>query len=581
MMILLKQYLKKETLIIIFSLSFISLYGQESYPSGYFRVPLDIRMFLSGTFGELRPGHFHSGIDIRTGGMEGKNVYAAADGYVSRIVVSPSGYGKALYITHPNGFVSVYGHLKEFNKTIGAYVRKEQYKKESFALDIGIGKDSLPVKKDDIIALSGTSGDSGGPHLHFEIRDAVTQKTINPILFGLDANDLIRPEIQAIKVYTMDDCSLINGHNDSLILNTGGWGMGYHLLQDDTIDASGNIAFGIHTFDLQNDNTSHHGIYSVELYRDSVLMFSFSAGIFSFDETRYINALIDYAEYMASGRRFIQTFVAPGDKLSMYKKVYNNGIFRFDDNGLHRLEYVVKDAEHNTSVLTFFIRSHQQDTKQESLSSWKPSSPLSFYYDQENSFDAPGIMIRLEKGCLYNDLNFKYSSTERLKNTLSVVHHVHDRFTPVHMYYDLWIKPDSLPGMDWSKTYIVKIEDGKFVAEEGVFQDGYVSTKVREFGDYAVAIDTVPPVIKSFDVANNKNISGLNVFRFEITDAGSGIKSYRGTLNGDWILMDYDAKNNLLQYEKDDRLKKGANRFRLIVTDMKDNKKTSEATIIN
>jgi len=557
------------------------LYGQGSCPADYFKAPLDNRLFLSGTFGELRPDHFHSGIDIKTGGAEGRNVYAVAGGYVSRIFVSPHGYGKALYITHPNGFVSVYGHLKRFNKTIGDYIRKEQYKRESFALDITVDRDSLRVKKGDLIALSGSSGDSGGPHLHFEIRDGTTQKPLNPLLFSFEVKDWIRPVIQALKVYTMDAGSLIEGRNDTVVLETGGWGTGCHLVTHDTIDVTGNIAFGIEAGDRQNDNSSRNGIYSVDLYRDSILMFSFVAGTFSFDETRYINALIDYAEYISSGRRFIQTFIAPGDHLSMYKYVYNKGIFTFDDNRVYRMEYVVKDAAGNASVLTFYIRSHEKNAATASPAGAKAWSPESFRYDQENCFEAPGIMIALGKGCLYNDLDFEYSVSPRLPNTISPVHHVHNRYTPVHNAFDLWIKPDSLPKLPWGKAYIVKIEGNLMEAMGGMFMNGYVRFRTRRFGDYAVAIDTVPPVIRSFDISAKKNVGGLTVFRFGISDAGSGIKSYRGTLNGQWILMDYDAKNDLLWYEKDDHLKKGVNVFRLVVTDNTDNIQTFEASVIN
>ena len=247
---------------------------QSPYPKNYFRSPVDFGIFLSGSFGEVRKNHFHSGIDIRTEGATGKPVRAVADGYVQRINVSPVGFGKALYIVHPNGFTSVYGHLDRFNSKIGAWSRAEQYKQESFALDISLQPGVLPVKKGDIIAYSGNSGSSGGPHLHFEIRDAGTQETINPLLFGLSVKDMVPPKIYSIRIYPFDDNGLVNFADNPCSRDVSGSDGRYFIKSKDTVRVSGNIIFGIEAFDYLNDSELKTGITTIELWVDTIRNFS-------------------------------------------------------------------------------------------------------------------------------------------------------------------------------------------------------------------------------------------------------------------------------------------------------------------
>jgi murein DD-endopeptidase MepM/ murein hydrolase activator NlpD len=572
---LLQRYL----LFLIFLTYAVELSSQSTYPVNYFIPPVDYRIFLSGTFGELRDDHFHSGIDIKTGGAEGKKIYAAADGYISRINISPYGYGKALYITHPNGYVSVYGHLKSFSPTISEYVRRQQYKKESFAIDITLDKEELPVKKGETIALSGSSGSSGGPHLHFEIRDGLTQQTINPLLFGIDVKDAVKPKIQAVKIYALDASTRINGSTDTVSIAVEKRGNTYYLAHLDTLRVTGSVAFGIQTFDQQSDDDNPNGIYSIELSQDGRSEFSIVTGKFSFNETRYINALIDYAEFMKSKRRFIRTDILPNNRLSLYKSVNNRGILTFQDEKLHKIEYVVKDVKGNSSTLKFYIRSFKPGPFDVKLSAPVNHSSVIFHFDRPNDFTAAGIYLHLNENCLYNNIHFTYSYSAKKINGHSGIHRVNDIYTPVHDYFDLWIKPDSVPAKYLEKAFLVKLENGLPVYAGGNYDDDFIKAKVRSFGDYVVAVDTVTPVIKAINMTDNMNLNGLDSFMFQISDESSGIKSYKGTLNGEWILMDYDAKNNLLKYEFDDRLKKGQNIFILIVTDNMNNTNTYQSIL--
>ncbi|MGA2822054.1 MAG: M23 family metallopeptidase, partial [Bacteroidales bacterium] len=312
-----------KNLVLFFALILgIILPGQSQsprYPKNYFRSPVDFPIMLAGGFGDVRQNHFHSGIDIRTGGEEGKPVYATADGYISRINISSTGFGKALYITHPNGFTSVYGHLKKLNGVIGNWIREQQYKKESFEIDIPVDAGVLKVKKGDIIAYSGNTGLSEGPHLHFEIRDAATQEIINPLLFGLPFKDSTPPKIYNVRIYPFDENSMVNFSGNPVTLIVNGSGNNCKVSSKDTVRVSGNIIFGIQALDFSNDTGSRDGITSIELFVDTVCYFSQKIERFAFAETRYANSVLDYPQVVKNGQRIMRSYIAPNNKLSMYK----------------------------------------------------------------------------------------------------------------------------------------------------------------------------------------------------------------------------------------------------------------------
>ncbi len=322
-------------LIIIFSV--FSLNAQDNYPKDYFISPVDFPISLSGTFAELRAGHFHSGIDIRTAGEEGKPIVACADGYVARIKISPYGFGKALYIDHPNGYTTVYAHLQKMSPAIDAWLKSEQYKLEKFDVDLFPPKNLLKVKQGEIICYSGNSGSSEGPHLHFEIRNTKTEMPVNPQLFGLPVKDFIRPVISALRISPEVNGGTINGKTTPLIPELTGWGPVYKLKDKNPININGSYSISVQVSDLLNGSNNKNGIFRFAVYIDSVLCFDWQAETFNFNETRYINSFIDYSHYYNTGKRYITTRIAPNNKLTMYKTATNQGIFyccpRFDPSG--------------------------------------------------------------------------------------------------------------------------------------------------------------------------------------------------------------------------------------------------------
>jgi murein DD-endopeptidase MepM/ murein hydrolase activator NlpD len=571
----------------IFFATFHQGSAQKIYPEDYFRSPLDFRLLLSGTFGELRANHFHSGIDIKTNGAEGASVYAVADGYVSRIKVSAFGYGNALYITHPNGYVSLYGHLRGYNKAIADYVKKAQYRQESFEIELFPAEGDLPVKKNEIIAYSGNSGSSGGPHLHYEIRDGASQKPINPLLFGIEVKDIYRPKITSIKIYPEDENSKVNGANKAVRYPVEGWGTEHRLANDPAIRLSGNISFAIQAYDQQNDTDNKNGPYAVTLFIDSAEVFHFQMETFGFDDTRYVNSLIDYEEYMRNNARLQRTRIDPGNGLGIYSQVRDNGIFSFDDALVHQVRYEVKDVMGNTASLSFKVKSEKSAvTNQSQVVDSKfhpPAGGPNFKYNTPNRFENESVIVDAPQGVFYDSFTFKYDTARRVPATFSPVQRIHNKYTPIHDYIKLSVKPQNLPEDLRDKALIVKISDDRksSTSAGGTWENnGFVTTKIREFGDYSVSIDTVPPKIKAVQPELYTHLAGQKSVKLIISDNLSGIASYRGMLNGKWILMEYDGKNDMLIYNIDEHLPPGRSTFLLEVRDAKNNRAFFAATFI-
>ena len=549
------------------------------YPRNYFRSPVDFEISLAGSFGELRRNHFHSGIDIRTGGATGKPVKAAADGYVSRVFVSPAGFGKALYITHSNGYTTVYGHLLKFSGAIGNWVRNRQYEGESFAIDMQVPAGLLKVKKGEIIALSGNSGASGGPHLHFEVRESASQEVINPLEFGFDVPDNTPPRITALKVYPFDAMALVNYTDKPLMLGMKGGNGFYTVNSPDTVNVSGNIYFGIETTDFSDNSGMKNGVPSVALSVDNEQIYSHHLEKFAFANTRYVNSLVDFPLLIHSNRKVQRSYIAPNNKNDIYGKVKNHGIVNFSDAKAHKIVYTVTDLYSNESRLVFWVKSHPPTGR-------RPENKIlngvqMMHCTEANHFSRPDIIFDLPKDALYDDLDFEYSSEPPLPGLYARMHKVHNEDTPLHVYCELSIKPVALPKELMNKAVIVAVETGRrMYSKGGKWENGFLKAQVRDFGDYSIAVDTEAPDIRPVNVKPGKNVSRQGSIMFKISDYLSGIHSYRGTMNGKWILMDYDAKNNLLTYLFDEHMQKGKNIFKLVVTDEVGNKSSWEANLI-
>lgn len=531
-------------------------------PTDYFSPPLDGILQLSGTFAELRSNHFHSGIDLRTGGKEGLPIRACANGYVVRIRIQPGGFGKALYVNHPNGYTTVYAHLLSFNQAIDDWARARQYEAESFDVDLFPPKDLLRVQKGEIIASSGNSGASEGPHLHFEIRETKTELPMDPMLFGFPIKDFIRPTMNGLRIYPESTESQINSKAEPATFTLSGWGPVYRLKITDTVEIAGRYSIGLSASDLLNESGNKNGVVLYKVLIDSISVFEWNAIKFAFSETRYINSFIDYKYYYSSNQRYMRTRVDPGNKLSMYQQK-GNGVFTAIPGRTQTVKVIVADSKQNESVLTFIIKG-RTPVKQ-------PAPVVSgtlFTIDKINTFSARGINLTLPGKCLYDSMRFEYTSAPALPFLLSDIHSLHRQDTPLHEHFDLSIKVRETAKVDPKQLTVVRLNAAnKPVSVGGKYENGFIKVRVRDYGRYSVMADSIPPVIKGVNITDNMSTKGINEIRINISDDLSGIRSYRGTINGAWILMDYDQKNKLLTYKRDALLPAGNNTLILTVED--------------
>ncbi len=556
--------------------------SQQLFPADYFRPPLDIPMYLSGTFGELRSNHFHAGIDIKTQGVEGLKVHAVADGYISRIKVSLWGYGNAIYITHPNGYVSVYGHLKKFNKEINRYVRKNQYKRKSYVIELYPDKNLLKVKKGDVIALSGNSGGSFGPHLHFEIRDAANQHPLNPLLFkSIKIKDRLEPVITELALYPIGDSSVINDKNDTLFLTVQNKNGQYGIKTP--VKVHGRIAFGLRAYDRMDEINNKNGIYHEQLFIDSALVFDVMFKELSFYTSRYINSLMDYHYLQKTKRKLIRTELDTNNRLAIYRTIKNNGIYTFNDTLLHQLEYVVEDAYGNSSRFPFKIKGYGPDTIIKTPA-WVPAADTTIFvrFSKKSDFKSDSLTVSFPTNAFYRSQPVGFSKKVAPVDSYSPLYEIGNRFVPLQKYASVSLKinkniTDSLT----SKLYVAKVgEKNRTDFVGGTFKEGKMTFRTRTFGNYTVLIDTIPPVIKPLNVKNGKKVTNQKTLKFMISDKPTGIKKYAAFLNDKWILMEYNPKKALLTYRFDWLMKKGKNHLKLYVFDNCDNETVYEADLI-
>lgn len=562
--------------LVLWSLVLLPMLGlaQKSYPQ--YGNPVDFPIYLSATFAELRPNHLHSGIDIKTQGVEGKKVFAVADGYVSRIGVSPYGFGLVLYITHDDGYTSVYAHLQRFSGEIAKYVKAYQYAHKTFSAQLYPPKEKFPVKKGDLIAYSGNSGGSGGPHLHFEIRHTDSEKPVNPLFFGYQVDDNVKPMIQGVSIYPLNAASL-EGAGKAKYYSVEEKNGKYVLKNREFVTANGEIAFGISAYDRVGTSTNKNGPYAYELYVDDVLRFRVEADCFSYSEPRYVNSLLDYRHYKEVGSSYVRTEVDPYNKLRMIS--LKNGVVTVGEGDTVAVSFKVRDYAGNVSQVDFsMLGTAPVEIEQ-------PERRRNEYFVKADGSLNNEIMIEkfgvsMEKGTLFRDEWIATGQRDE-EACCSRIYKFGDDGLTTFKNFKVRIVPD-VEWKDDTRLYVAYINSkGKVSSLGGKMADGMMVTETRNMGEFVLKIDSVAPVVAPKNFKDGQSVSDLKSLRFKISDDMTGVDSYNIYLNDKWVLGKYDAKNALLYYEFDEYMPSGTVEVKVVVKDGVGNVKRYEGRVSN
>ena len=535
----------------IFLVSAIA-YGQNNIS------PLDIPIKLSGTFGELRNTHFHTGIDIKTGGTQGLKVKAVKKGYLSRVRVSVGGYGKSLYIKHYDGTTSVYAHLKKFSDVIEKYVKKIQYKNRSYEIQSFPKVDEITFDSGELIGYSGNTGSSSGPHLHFEIRNSKSNSPLNPLNLNLNLNieDTINPIIKGIYLYKVYK----NG--------------GYKFLKEvpikkisnDTYEASlikqiGRIGIGINYYDKQDRSYSKNGAYHLNLIVNDNSIFNYKMNEISFNDKKFLKLLVDYKNWYLNKNKIQKLFIHPKSSYSFIEDLSKNGIINLlkDDNYGGKIE--IKDYNGNKTHVILKFSGIKKDTL------FDKSDKKIIYPNYEYNIGFKGIEVNFPKNTFYNPTSLKISTRN---DTLDLGKNIH----PINKSFEIKFQSDLLDSLTKAKGFISKITKyGKPLFLKTTKSDSIWSVNVSSLGKYTFSIDTVAPIISPINFKEKQWLSNLKNLKLKVKDDLSGVKSIEGIINGQWVLFEYEPKNNTIIYNFSDlNFPDGEHKLVITVEDLNGNK---------
>lgn len=554
----------KKLIVLLFCIQ--TVYGQKDYPKNYFRNPLDIPIVLAGTFGELRNNHFHAGMDIKTKQREGLKVYASADGYVSRIKVALWGYGKVVYITHPNGFTTVYAHLQKFDDEIQDYVKKIQYQKQSYETGNIFPKEGeLVVKKGQVIGYSGSTGGFIAPHLHFEIRDSATEKIINPMHFGLIPKDTIVPSILKLVAYPLNNRARINRSNRKIAIPFKRIRPG--LYRANKISAFGEIGFAIKTSDQLNATYNRNGVYSIEMKVNGKRFFFHEVETFSFAESKYINLHIDYDYFAKYRNRLQRTFKVDKNRLSTYKDLINDGKINVVDTLDYNVSIIARDFVGNTSKVLIPING----VKSNPIFS-KPTDSTKYKIEHQkfNKFQDKGVTVAFPKNTFYKDFYLDF-----LMDSDSVAH-IHTPTLPLNRNFTLTFNTENYTEEQREKMYIANINNSKYPSyQRTVKKKNKFYTTTKALGKFKLLTDSIPPTIYKANFRNESSLNNKDFLKIRIEDKESGINEYQAFIDDEWVLMEYNLKRKELSYDfSDKKLAGNKHIFKLVVSDNVGNTKT-------
>jgi len=549
-------------LIILFLFISININSQTNFPKNYFSNPLDIELILNGNFGESRPSHFHSGIDFKTQFKEGLNVFSSAKGYVSRISIKHGGFGKALYINHPNGYTTVYAHLKNFNKKIEDYIKKIQYNKKSYQIEHYFKKDVIKILKNENIGKSGNTGSSFGPHLHYEIRLTKNQKAINPQLFEIDIKDTRRPIINSVFLYKLDSLNKISEPIKLKIKRVND-----SIYQSEEVTANGTIGFGISGFDRQDLANNKNGIYKYSTIYDNKENIEFNFNSFFFEESIKIKTLIDYKYYIENKSRIVKLFKDHGNNLSIYSNNKSGYINIEKDISLYQI--TLADLKGNKSTIKIPIT--KGDLKKSTLKKVNSKDLNTTINNKLNyNFEFENAEIKIVKNTFLKNVKLNIDTSI---DSIKIINPEIAVFKNIKIYF---LNKEKRKG-----NYLaLKDNNGnESFASAKLNNKNYFYHKTKSLGTYFIKNDSLNPLIELKNFKNNDWISNKSSIKIKILDKETGIKNYKVKINGKWMLFEYEYKKNELFYNFDSYfINKKKNLIEVSVEDMAGNKSQKNFT---
>ncbi|MBQ2970054.1 MAG: M23 family metallopeptidase [Bacteroidaceae bacterium] len=534
----------------------MSLMAQASQP--HFGVPFDFPLYLSGNFGELRSNHFHGGLDFKTQGVVGKPLLAIADGYISKVTVTPGGYGNALYLTHDNGYTSVHGHLDRFLPEIAELVHKKQYDEQAFAVTLEFAPDEFRFRQGEVVAYAGNTGYSFGPHLHMEIRETATNEPIDPLQFYKDKiTDNIAPRATRIMVYGCVNTSISQSSLSTPIT------LRPQQLRDTPLLAWGRISTAISANDYMNGTHNNYGVRYVRLYVDDRLVSSSDVGRFSFDENRLINSWTDYAEQRTTGRWYMRASIAENNDLRMLRADDNRGWVTIDEERDYHFRYELEDLYGNRSTYRFVVRGKRMEI---------PSRLPNYYYlmdaSRDSRFYAQGFELWMPQGTLFDDVELDYHVLPSESDQAPIYQLTTTRI-PLRRAAEITLPTHKSESVDGSKLYVARVDGKRRTYCGGTYQYGRITANITELGSYTVCADTIAPRITPIGSTSWRK-QGQIVCR--IADGETGIRDYRGTIDGRWVLFKYSSKNASLTCDlRAEGIGPGRHQVEIRVTDMRGN----------
>lgn len=545
---------------VVLSVSFAQK-SSPRYPQGYFRWPLNLPPQIVANMGELRNNHWHMGLDIRTNQKVNQRVYAAAEGYVAYMGIRPLSFGRFIIINHPNGYSTLYGHLNDFAPELEAYATEQQYNQESWAVELTIPKGKFPVSKGSFIAFSGTTGGSQGPHVHFEIRDTKTNECLNPLLFGMPLTDNVPPTIARLTMY--DRSISVFEQSPQFFVPKFANGA-YTIPKSPVINIHNKVSFGLQAYDRISGSQNQDGIYSAKLFLDDELKMQFVIDSIGYDETKYMNAHIDYRYHTNAGPFIQHLSVLPGDRSGVYRNIPGDGVIELNDTEVHRVRIEVEDSYRNMSVMNFGVQYQPSDNATDK------AIRKSFLPNQENELKEANFEAYLPENVLYDKVPvFYYRTPSSTQYAVSDVYQLNDESIPLHDDMTIRIKPDKpIPAGGWDKLVIRRTWRNSTNVRLAKKEGEWLSAGFDDFGYFQAFADVVPPYVSELGSSDTVIVRASRIV-FTPTD-NFGIKSFRAELDGKWIRFTND-KGRTWIYNFDERCPYGLHQLKVRVEDVAGN----------